>query len=157
MVYERLYRLPLCLLKIGKIILNALVLSDIRKQSLRISQILVHIIEVSKDNVTPEYEVIQGLRTRMQSGIALVQLNKQSDPVRNLHRGILREHITHRHHLGSHYRSCPVSRNCLHQILLEKDQRTSVRENKATLGNPARLIVMICNLFKKWYHSFNIY
>ena len=81
MLDEGLYRLPLSVGKMAVIILDALEVSHVCEELLRISQIFVYIIEVTQKDVSPEDELIKGLRFRIQLGIALVQSDKKRHSV----------------------------------------------------------------------------
>ena len=79
MLDEGVNGILLRLSKICIIILEILIFRYIAEELLRIYQILVHIIEITQEHITPEYEFIQALGIGIQPAITFIQFYQQTD------------------------------------------------------------------------------
>ena len=67
--------------KIGIIILDLLEISHIGEKLVRICKIFIDVIEIGKNHVTPENELVKRLSPGVQSRIAVIQFKQQAYPV----------------------------------------------------------------------------
>ena len=74
MAYECIYRASLDLSQERVIRLDLLEIRNIGKELFRVDKVLVHIIEVTKDDISPEHELVQSLCLRIKFSITLVQV-----------------------------------------------------------------------------------
>ena len=118
------------LLGIGQIrerVLDLLEICNIREYLFRIDEILVHIIKISENDISPEDEIIQRLCPWIQCSIAFIQFQKQGYAVCCLQSGRLGKEVVYRHHLRSHERnSRAVSGDCIRKIFSEEHHGTTV-------------------------------
>ena len=145
-------RLPLPFCQILERILNILEIGHIRENLLGICQIFVHIIEITKQNISPEDEIIQRLCLRIMPDITIVKGQEKRNPIRNLHRCGLTEEVTHRKQLRHNKRPTGHSLNSFRQIFLEEHHRTAVREDETSVFNSPNPIIVLSNLFQKRFH-----
>ena len=155
MTDEAFNRIPLCPGQIAVGILYLFQVRYISKQLLCIHEILIDIIEISENHITPEHKFINCLCSRIKSSIAVIKIKQEPQPVCRIPVGHRIEQVIdcghHRHDQWSCKRIC---RNIVSKMLPEEYHGTTVRKYKAFPLYPPGLIVMVCDLFKKWRHSF---
>ena len=129
---EVLNRSPLCISKISECILKLSEVGNIGIQLPGVGQVLVHIIEVSQDDISPEDEIVQGLGIPVQLPIALIEFQKQGHPPGRLRPADLEEELVHCQHLrGNHRNRRRVFPDRIGEVFPEEDHRPPVRENEA--------------------------
>ena len=125
-------RSPLCISKISECILKLSEVGNIGIQLPGVGQVLVHIIEVSQDDISPEDEIVQGLGIPVQLPIALIEFQKQGHPPGRLRPADLEEELVHCQHLrGNHRNRRRVFPDRIGEVFPEEDHRSPVRENEA--------------------------
>ena len=80
--HEPLQRLALGFGKVGIRVLYVLELGDVPEKHPGIGKVLVHIVEITEDDISPEYEIVQLLRLRIEAAVAFVESQQQVHPVR---------------------------------------------------------------------------
>ena len=79
---EPFYRFSLSVGQVFHPVLPLLELGDVGEYLCRVGEVLVHIVEVSEQYVSPEDKVVQTLRFLVQSLVLSVKLDQQSGAVR---------------------------------------------------------------------------
>ena len=102
---ETIYCIFLIFREIRVIILNFTEILDIGKNMIRIDQILVHIIKIGQNHISPENELIQAFRVRIECGIVLLEFKKEFEFVCRAATGKTIEKIVDGKHHRRNYRS----------------------------------------------------
>ena len=150
---ETRHGFPLGLAEMAEIILHALEVRHIGKKSLRVHQVLVHIVEIGKDDFPPEDELIQRFSPGEHLPVSLIQLKEQADAVCNItpvHP--VEEIIDCQADRSAERTSSPSVPDHLAQIFPEKHGGTPVREDETTLPDPACVIIMRGHLLQERDH-----
>ena len=98
-LHETVNRLALVIGKVGIVVLDLLELPDICIELIRIDQVLVHVVKVSQDDVSPENELVQGLSPEIERLVAFVEFEEEADPVCRPDTGYLIEKVVDGHQL----------------------------------------------------------
>ena len=135
--------------KVFECILQGLEIRHIRKELLRIDKILVHIVEIRKDDISPEDEFIQRFRLGIKSLVRIIQLQQKPHSVRSRNSRDPAEEIIYGEHLRSKQRNIL---HCRAKMFAEPYHRTTVWKDEAFLFNLPFIIIMVCDLFQKRRH-----
>ena len=153
--YETLHGLLLGICQVGEIVLHPLILGHVREKAPGRNQVLVHIVEVSQQDVAPEYEIVQGLRSGVEFLVAVIEGKQKVNPVHRRGAAYLVEEIVHRKHPGGDNRPSALP-DKVRQPFLEKQLRTPVWEYKAETGYLTRGEIMLRHLPQERFHGYRL-
>ena len=101
MTREAFQGLSLVVCQIRERVLDFLEFLDIGEKTVRRDKILVHIVEIAKDHIAPEDELVKRLGTLVQGLVAVVQFEEKGHSVARPCAGDFIEEIIDSQHLRS--------------------------------------------------------
>ena len=145
----------LTLVQVFHTVLYAPEIHHIGKQGLRLDQIFVHVVKVSKQHISPEDEVVQTLASRIQLLVAVIKQQQLLDSVSLAQTAQAEEELIHS---GDFRREQGLSglggRLC--EILAEEGTGTFVGEDETQFVHLPKGEVMTCSLFQERNHPWTI-
>ena len=97
---------------------------------LGIDEVFVYVVEVSKEDVSPENEIVQGLGLWIEGFVAAVQDLQLLHPLCGAPACGMAEKICHGVHLRRHRRTRSRSCDLLPQVMLKEPERPAVGKHK---------------------------
>ena len=146
---EVLHRLALHFRQVAEIVLDVLVGYYIGKKVPGVYQILVDVVEIGQDDLSPEDELVQGLMFRVNGAIAVVEGQQQGNAPADRRPVHAAKEVVDGKRLRRHDGTArPLLPQQVPQVLPEEDRGPSVGENEAVVLD-AGLQIVRGHLFQK--------
>ena len=140
--------------QVFKLVLDGLEVPHVLHEFLRIHQVLVHVVKIGQQHLSPEEELVQRFGLGIKGGVAGVQFQQQAQAVGRVGIGHLAEEIVDGVERRHHHRPFPGGAQKVSQVLLEEDQGTAVGEDEASALYILSRQIMRGHLLQKRFHNF---